>query len=89
MSIVTAIAIYFVLWWVVLFAVLPWGVRSQQEAGDVTHGSDPGAPSAPGLGRKLVWTTLVSAVLFAGGVVVYEYRHLWFDALVAFVGAMR
>jgi predicted secreted protein len=88
-SIVTAIAIYFILWWMVLFAVLPWGVRSQQEAGDVTHGSDPGAPSVPRLGRKLVWTTLVSGVLFAGCVVVYDYRELWFDALVALVGATR
>jgi predicted secreted protein len=29
MSLATAIAIYFIIWWVVLFAVLPWGVRSQ------------------------------------------------------------
>jgi predicted secreted protein len=33
-SISTAFAIYFVLWWVVLFAVLPFGVRSQAEDGE-------------------------------------------------------
>ena len=43
----TAIAIYFLIWWVVLFAVLPWGVRSQEEAGEVVPGTDPGAPAAP------------------------------------------
>ena len=33
MSLPTSIAIYFIIWWTVLFAVLPWGVRSQQEYG--------------------------------------------------------
>src|ERR1700752_2021438 len=28
-SIVTALAIYFVVWWIALFVVLPWGVHSQ------------------------------------------------------------
>ncbi len=43
-SVTTAIAIYFVIWWIVLFAVLPWGVRSQEESGSVSPGTDPGAP---------------------------------------------
>ena len=37
MAVATAIAIYFLIWWIVLFAVLPWGVRAQGEesaAGD-------------------------------------------------------
>ena len=54
MSLTTAAAIYFIIWWVVLFAVLPWGVRSQVESGDVVPGSDPGAPAVPNLVAKLV-----------------------------------
>ena len=50
MSLPTSIAIYFIIWWVVLFAVLPWGVRSQQEHGAIVPGSDPGAPVMPALG---------------------------------------
>src|SRR6516162_3937865 len=53
MSLPTSIAIYFIIWWVVLFAVLPWGVRSQQEHGAIVPGSDPGAPVMPALKRKL------------------------------------
>src|SRR5262249_10617434 len=49
------------MWWIVLFAVLPWGVRSQSESGEGAPGTDPGAPSLPGLGKKLIWTTLVSS----------------------------
>ena len=33
MQIATSIAIYFLIWWIVLFAVLPWGVRSQGQEG--------------------------------------------------------
>ena len=45
-SISTALAIYFVLWWVVLFVTLPFGVRSQHEDGEGAPGTDPGAPVA-------------------------------------------
>lgn len=71
MSPITAIAIYFLIWWVVLFAVLPFRVRSQREGGQVVSGSDPGAPALPLLGWKLIWTTLVSGVLFAALYVAY------------------
>jgi predicted secreted protein len=64
---VLAAAIYFVLWWIVLFAVLPWGIESQEEAGEVSQGSDPGAPVQPLLLRKAIATTLISAVIMGLG----------------------
>ncbi|WP_245444243.1 DUF1467 family protein [Microvirga sp. KLBC 81] len=57
------LALYFVIWWILLFAVLPFGVRSQAESGEVTAGTEPGAPSAPGLQEKAIWTTLVASVV--------------------------
>ncbi len=75
MSIITALAIFFVIWWVVLFAVLPWGVRGQHEGGEIAPGTDPGAPAVPNLGRKFLWTTLVAAVISAVFYVVYT-EHL-------------
>jgi predicted secreted protein len=83
MSLATSIAIYFIIWWVVLFAVLPWGVRSQHEGGEIAPGSDPGAPTVPGLKRKLLWTTIVAALVFALWHVVYTYRLITLDDLVA------
>jgi predicted secreted protein len=66
MSLVSIIAIYFVLWWIVLFAVLPFGVRNAAEAGaDVLEGHDAGAPVAPLLMKKAIATTLISALIFA------------------------
>jgi predicted secreted protein len=64
MSPVLAAALYFVIWWVVLFAVLPIGVKSQYEAGEVVPGSEGAAPHAPMLLKKAVITTIVAAVVF-------------------------
>ncbi len=64
MSVATVIAIYFIIWWVVLFAVLPWGVHSQEESGEVAPGTDPGAPAVHRVWRKLLWTTVIAAVVF-------------------------
>ena len=72
MSIYTAIAIYFVVWWISLFLVMPFGVRSQHEDGEIAQGSDPGAPILPRLAAKLVWTTIVAGVIFAVGVLFYQ-----------------
>jgi predicted secreted protein len=59
-----AIAIFFTTWFIVLFAVLPFGVRSQDEAGELVPGTDPGAPVAPKLWKKAVWTTALTALVF-------------------------
>lgn len=61
-----AVAIFFTMWWIVLFAVLPFGIRSQEEAGAVAPGSEPGAPQAPLILRKAMWTTGITAVVFIG-----------------------
>lgn len=62
-----SLATYFTIWWVTLFAVLPFGVRNAAEAGivDAPKGSDPGAPAIPNIGWKALWTTVIAAVLFA------------------------
>jgi predicted secreted protein len=83
MPVTTALAIFFLIWWVVLFAVLPWGIRSQHEGGEIAPGTDPGAPAVPRLGRKLMWTTLVSALIFAGCYVAYVNHLVTLQGLAA------
>ena len=89
MSVSTSVAIYFIIWWMVLFAVLPWGIRSQVEAGEVVPGSDPGAPSLPKLWAKVIWTTVVSALIFAVFQVIYRYRLVSFEDLATLWGLLR
>ena len=64
MSASFAIAIYVVIWWTVLFAILPIGVRTQGEDGSVVPGTPASAPTQPRLMRVVVLTTLVSALVF-------------------------
>jgi predicted secreted protein len=56
-------ATYFVAWWVVLFAVLPFGMRTQEEAGEVTLGTTSSAPERPRLVRAAIATTIVAAIV--------------------------
>jgi len=82
MNIMLGVAIYFILWWTVLFAVLPWGVRSHQEAGIAPgEGTDPGAPVLPQLLKKALITTLVSGVLFAIGYAIWKAGWISLDSL--------
>jgi len=71
----TAFAIYFVLWWITLLVMLPIGVRSQHEDGGGAPGTDPGAPIASQMGRKLFWNTVLSAVIFA--IAMFAYYQGW------------
>ena len=85
-SISTAFAIYFVLWWIVLFVTLPFGVRSQHEDGESIAGTDPGAPVMARMGRKLIWTTAISAVVFAVGMWAYHAGYLNIERIAKLVG---
>ena len=85
-TISTGFAIYFVLWWVVLFLTLPFGVRSQHEDGGGTPGTDPGAPVASQMGRKLIWTTVLSAIIFAAGLIAYHAGFLNIERLSKLMG---
>ena len=66
MTLPTGLAIYFIVWWVCLFVVLPFGVRNAHEAGEgVEQGNEAGAPVSPMLWKKVAATTLLSTVVFA------------------------
>ncbi len=65
MGITGSIVVYVVVWWLVFFAVLPWGVRSQRESGEEVHGTEPGAPVKPDLGRKALITSIIAALIWA------------------------
>ena len=85
-TISTAFAIYFVMWWVVLFLTLPFGVRSQHEDGEGAPGTDPGAPVASRMGRKMIWTTVISAIIFAIASLAYNAGLLNVERLSRLMG---
>ncbi|WP_375461836.1 DUF1467 family protein [uncultured Enterovirga sp.] len=66
LSVVGAIGLYFVTWWILLFAILPVGMQTQADMGEITEGTEPGAPASPALRERAIWTSLVSALVFVG-----------------------
>ena len=65
MKIGTLVAMYFVIWWICLFAVLPLKVRTQGEAGEVVPGTPASAPARPQLAIKAGITTVVAGLVLA------------------------
>jgi predicted secreted protein len=85
----TILAIYFIVWWLVFFTVLPWGIQSQEEHADVVLGTDPGAPHVHRLKTKLLWTTAVSAIVFAIFYWAFVSRAVAFEDLVTLWGLLK
>lgn len=81
MSIGLAVAIYFIVWWTVLFAVLPIGLRTQEEEGNVVPGTPESAPARPRFLFIIGLTSLISAVVFALIYAVVVWRIIDWDRL--------
>ena len=74
MSIPFALAVFFIIWWVVLFVTLPFGARSSHEAGiEVMEGTEKSAPIKPRLFIKFLVTTVIALALF--GLFYYIYTN--------------
>jgi predicted secreted protein len=54
--------IFVIVWWLVLFMVLPFGARPPDE---VEPGMAPSAPARPRMGLKIAITTVIAAALTA------------------------
>ncbi|MGI3168646.1 DUF1467 family protein [Pseudooceanicola sp. C21-150M6] len=65
MGITSAIVLFAVIWWLTLLCVVPLRMKTQQDMGEVTPGTQSGAPEVHHLKAKLWITTGISAVLFA------------------------
>ncbi|HSD92938.1 MAG TPA: DUF1467 family protein [Methyloceanibacter sp.] len=80
MTIAFALAIYFIVWWIVLFAMLPIGVRTSEEAGEkTTPGQAESAPHVPNLLPKMVATTVVATIIFAALYAIIEHHVITLD----------
>lgn len=75
------LAVYFVVWWTVLFVVLPLDVERQRED-ETTLGTDQGAPAAPRLVKKAFVTTAISAILMVLGVAIVRYFDLSLESFI-------
>ncbi len=71
----SSIVMFVILWWMVFFAVLPWGIR---RAGDEALGHDAGAPARPRVWLKVAVTTGITALLWGVGFWLVQSNYLSF-----------
>lgn len=79
MSWVSVFAVYFILWWIVLFATLPFSLRTQDDERDVTLGTVSSAPKGPHMLRAMLRTTIVSALILGAYYAVTRGLGVSFD----------
>ena len=87
MTITSAIVLFAVIWFMVLFIALPIGLSTQGDEGEIVPGTHAGSPARINMRRKALWVTLVTVVLWLliAGVIVYggfTARDLdWFERM--------
>ncbi|WP_439272679.1 DUF1467 family protein [Pseudochrobactrum sp. HB0163] len=64
MSVVSAMAIYFIIWWISLFAMLPFGLRTQAEENYIVPGTVASAPARARIWLAFLRTTILASIIF-------------------------
>ena len=59
----TGLATYAIIWWLVIFMVLPWGIR-RIDTEDLDEMDDPGAPQNPRMVFKIAITTVLAGIIY-------------------------
>ena len=85
MQLFSYFAVYFIVWWMTLFAVLPFGLKTQAEAQEVVPGTVESAPARFRGGRVVLMTTIVSALLYGVWYILSVRLGLGIDAIPQFM----
>ncbi|TVP72820.1 MAG: DUF1467 family protein [Rhodobacteraceae bacterium] len=74
MSIMSAIALYAIIWFMTLFLVLPFRMKTQGEIGEVVPGTPSSAPSDAQMWRKAKIVTIIATAAFVviAGIILSE-----------------
>lgn len=80
MGITGSIVIFVVIWWLIFFMALPFGVRGQWEDGKVAEGTEAGAPQVTLLGKKALATTGITIVLWGAVWIAVKVNLFGIDA---------
>lgn len=80
MTVISALVLFWVIWFLALMCIIPIGLKTQGEVGEITAGTPASAPVNPMILRKALWTTVVTfgvwlpvcAFIIWGGVTVRD-----------------
>lgn len=79
MAWISLFAVYFILWWTLLFVSLPIGLRTQEDEGSVVDGTSSSAPSGKHMLRAVIRTTVLSAIVMGIFLIVTRVLGYSFD----------
>ncbi|WP_159586344.1 DUF1467 family protein [Chelativorans xinjiangense] len=79
MTWISLAAVFFIVWWVMLFVSLPVGLRTQDDENNVVLGTTSSAPRGPHMLRAVVRATLLTAAVVAVFYVVTRVLGYSFD----------
>ena len=74
MSITGSLIIYVLIWWIIFFSLLPIDVDRKHK--QIVEGIDKGSPENPRIIKKLIYTTIITSIIFIGIFMLVQYDYL-------------
>ena len=74
MSITGSLIIFVLIWWIIFFSLLPIDVDRKHK--QIVEGIDKGSPENPRIIKKLIYTTIITSIIFIGIFMLVKYDYL-------------
>jgi len=74
MSITGSLIIFVLIWWIIFFSLLPIDVNRKHEK--MVEGADKGSPENPKILKKIIYTTVITSIIFIGIFMLVKYDYL-------------
>ena len=74
MSITGSLIIYVLIWWIIFFSLLPIDVDRKHK--QIVEGIDKGSPENPKIIKKIIYTTIITSIIFIGIFMLVKYDYL-------------
>jgi len=74
MSITGSLIIFVLIWWIIFFSLLPIDVDRKHK--EMVEGADKGSPENPKIIKKIIYTTVITSIIFIGIFMLVKYDYL-------------
>ncbi len=74
MSITGSLIIFVLIWWIIFFSLLPIDVDRKHK--EMVEGIDKGSPENPKIIKKIIYTTIITSIIFIGIFMLVKYDYL-------------
>ncbi|WP_011580379.1 MULTISPECIES: DUF1467 family protein [Chelativorans] len=89
MTWISLAAVFFIVWWMMLFVSLPFGLRTQDDDQEVVLGTTSSAPRGPHMLRAVIRTTMLTVAVIGIFYVVTRVLGYSFDDIPQIVPKLR